>query len=412
MNIIENIYSALSGIMGNKMRSLLTMFGIVVGISSVIMIVSVGEGYKESMNKDFEKMGLDRLTFSVNREGNKVIEDVDVLTYEDVKLVRKIPGVKSAGAKAGDIWVSSAFESLQGESLYAILQGYDKEYQLITNTELIAGRLFSEFDMDNNANVVVIDVDLAMAVFGNTDVIGETLEVRLWDQTLNLSVIGITESTSNSQMYLQYGYAFVTIPLSLMQEILNSDKIDVVEIKAENATDLDKVTQAVMKIIEMNHENEDQEKYTVRSVSDQMAEVDSIIGIFTLFMGIVAAISLLVGGIGVMNIMLVSVTERTREIGIRKSLGATDWNIQFQFLVEAVIITIIGGIIGILFGYLGGMGFGAVAGMLTGSSINPHISFPVVMAVVGVSSAIGIIFGVMPANKAAKLDPIEALRYE
>ena len=413
MNLSEGIKSALSGIVSNKMRSVLTMFGIVVGIASVIMITSIGEGYKVSMNREFEAIGLDKAAIYTDSASGLRIEWEDMLTYDDVEALKKYDDIIEATASTG-YGFGDAIELLNGEPVTAYVIGVDEAYyRLYSNIKFAHGRNITDQDVESAAEVTVISEDLAIQKFGRIDCVGEVIELNTWGDPLNLTVIGVTASDADSAMAAMFTwYQELYVPISLLQQTFNngSGSVDNIEIKVRDTSRISQITENAIRIIEMNHGNED--KYGAYSVSDQMGEVDTVIGIFTMFMGIVASISLLVGGIGVMNIMLVSVTERTREIGIRKSLGATDFNIQFQFLIEAVILTAIGGVVGMAVGYGGGKLFAFVAVMATGMAMEPYISWNIVGLVVAISAGIGIIFGVYPAAKAAKLDPIEALRFE
>ena len=413
MNLTEGIKSALSGIISNKMRSILTMFGIVVGIASVIMITSIGEGYKVSMNKEFESIGLDKVSISTDSGNGLRIEWEDMLTNDDVVALKKYSDVIEATASVS-YGFGDAIELLDGEMATVFLNGIDEAYyRMQSNIIFKHGRQITEQDIEAAATVAVISEDLALQKFGRTDCIGETVELNTWGDPMELTVIGVTQSDSGSAMAAMFTwYQELYVPISLLQAVYNneSNSVDGITIKVSDTSRIPQITENAIRIIEMNHGNED--KYRANSISDQMSEVDSVIGIFTMFMGIVAGISLLVGGIGVMNIMLVSVTERTREIGIRKSLGATDFNIQFQFLIEAIILTAIGGVVGMIFGYGGGQLFSIAAVMMTGMAMEPYISWEIVGIVVAISAGIGILFGVYPAAKAARLDPIEALRFE
>ncbi|MDL2248177.1 ABC transporter permease [Tyzzerella sp. OttesenSCG-928-J15] len=413
MNIVESIKSALSGILGNKMRSVLTMFGIIVGIGSVIMITSVGEGYRVSINKEFEAMGLDKVTIRTDGSNGKKIEWQDMLTNDDVTSLKKYDDILDITAASGTYGFGDAVELLDGEMATAIMHGVDEAYyRMDKSIKIKHGRTITEQDVEAGASVAIISEDFAVQKFGKTDCVGEVIEFNDWGAGLELTVIGVTQSDSSSAMGAAYRwYQELYVPISLIQNVYEgSNTIGSITIKVKNAERQNDIAANAIRIIEMNHGNE--EMYRVSSVADMMGEMDSVIGIFTLFMGVVAGISLLVGGIGVMNIMLVSVTERTREIGIRKSLGATNSNIQFQFLIEAVILTAIGGAIGLLFGYGGGKLFSLGAMLLTGMPLEPYISTSVVAMVVAISAGIGIVFGVYPAAKAARLDPIEALRFE
>jgi len=413
MNIFENILSSMQSIMGSKMRSLLTMFGIIVGIGSVMMITSIGEGYRQSMTQEFDAMGLDLVTITTTtRDGLHRIETHDLLTLDDVEMLRLYEDLLDVTANMTvSFWDS--LERADGEMNAARLTGTDDAYFRMNNTVFLYGRPLIEQDLIAQAQVAVMNVDDALLVFGRADVVGETVLIDDWGGGLELTIIGVTESTLMSEMEAVFSpIRGFQVPITLVQTRYNGG-VNIVGSISVQVADMDRLTEIsenVIRIIEFDRGTEG--RYNAQSMMEIFEEFDMVIGLFTLFMSVVAGISLLVGGIGVMNIMLVSVTERTREIGIRKSLGATNWNIQFQFLVEAVILTAIGGAIGILFGYAGGSIFAIIAEMMTGMPVSPYISVGTVAFVVFVSAIIGIVFGVYPASKAAKLDPIEALRFE
>jgi len=389
------------------------MFGIIVGIGSVMMIVSVGEGYRTSITREFDAMGLDIVTIrTTTNDGQHRIETHDLLTLDDVEALRQYDELlEVAGNRA--FTFTDALVRVDGDINNAWVAGRDDAYFRMSNYVFVYGRPLLEQDMFAYAEVAVINEDCALAIFGRTDVVGETVDINDWAGGLTLTIVGVIESTPMTAMMAAFSpVRDFYVPISLVQARYNGGARTVNTISIQ-VSDIDRITQIsenAIRIIEFDRGTEG--RYAAQSMMDILSEIDEIIGIFTMFMGVVAGISLLVGGIGVMNIMLVSVTERTREIGIRKSLGATNWNIQFQFLIEAIILTAIGGGIGILFGYVGGMLFSLIATLVTGMPLNPYISMVTIAGVVAISAAIGIVFGVYPASKAAKLDPIEALRFE
>ena len=413
MNVFECILASLQSIMSSKMRSVLTMFGIIVGIGSVMMIVSVGEGYRASINREFEAMGLDVVTISTTtQDGLHRIETHDLLTLDDVALLRQFADLRDVTASM-NVFFGNALERIDGEMNHARLTGTDDAYFRMNNSTFIAGRPLVQQDIFAAAAVAVVNEDDALLIFGRADIVGETIDIADWGGGLTLTIVGVTESTAMTAM--QAAFSSVRgfhVPISLVQTRYNGgvNTVNSISIQVADIDRIPQISENAIRLIEFTRDT--QGRYSASSMMNILAEIDDVIGMFTMFMSVVAAISLLVGGIGVMNIMLVSVTERTREIGIRKSLGATNWNIQFQFLIEAIILTAIGGALGIAFGYGGGMLFSLGAALMTGMPLDPYISAATIAGVVLISALIGIVFGVYPAAKAAKLDPIEALRFE
>jgi len=389
------------------------MFGIIVGIGSVMMIVSVGEGYRVSINREFDAMGLDIVTIrTTTRDGQHRIETHDLLTLDDVEALRQYRDLLDVTASISfSFW--EAIERIDGEMNSVRLAGTDDAYFRMNNSVFVYGRPIIEQDLLANSQVAVVNEDDALLIFGRTNIVGETIDIDDWAGGLTLTIVGVTESTPMTAMQAVFSSTReFQVPITLVQARYNGGirTVNNISIQVVDMDRIPQISENAIRIIEFDRGTEG--RYTAQSMMDILTEIDGVIGIFTMFMSVVAAISLLVGGIGVMNIMLVSVTERTREIGIRKSLGATNWNITFQFLIEAVILTAIGGAIGIMFGYGGGALFSLAAALMTGMPLDPYISLATIAGVVFISGLIGIVFGVYPASKAAKLDPIEALRFE
>ncbi len=398
MNVFESILSAFYSLTSNKMRSILTMLGIIIGISAVIMITSIGIGFQNSMRENIEGMGLDGLQLYAKRD--KELQQSDYLTLDDTKILKSHPNVKNVSSY---FWNRAHFELRNPEETEPVsVIGVTSEYNKIQNIKIKYGRFLTEQDIENNSYVVIIDEGLSTKIFGRQNSIGESIRAKFWFGTVDLTVVGITEQDDLGMLFSMESSAY--IPVSTIMEMHNWYMVDYFFITLKDKTLTEKTALELTKLIEIAHQNEDM--YYLTPIMQGADEIYAILSGITLFVAIVAFISFIVGGIGVMNIMLVTVTERTREIGIRKSLGATNGNITFQFLVEAIILTTLGGIIGIVLGYSGAF---AVSGAI---NIVPSIYFPIVIGSVLASSIVGIIFGVYPAMKAAKLDPIEALRYE
>ena len=402
MNFLESLKMAISSIKSNKMRSFLTMLGIIIGISSVITIVSLGQGGQSSITGKLNSIGA--TTVNVRVDGQKA-QNSDYINFNDIKAIRdKVPSVKyiSPNVSKSGVAVSSI------KSKRAQISGNSVDYSSIADMEFVYGRYFNENDYLNAKAVVIIDENAAKALFGFSDCIGMSFNLGPKASQKKVTVIGVTTSSglfggfSNDNIPIQ-----VYTPATFLQTMYSSDfSIDTVTISSIDKDSNESAGNGAVSVLESRHNNRGKEIYKPSSLLAQVDQINSVLGIFTAFIGAVAAISLLVGGIGVMNIMLVSVTERTREIGIRKAIGANTNVILIQFLTESVILSLIGGILGMIIGITGATLIGNFAG------ITASLSPVVIIGAILFSSAVGIIFGVYPARQAAKLDPIEALRYE
>ncbi|MDE5716761.1 MAG: ABC transporter permease, partial [Lachnospiraceae bacterium] len=402
----EYIKIALMNIKTNKGRSALTMLGIILGIASVIMSISIGNGVRGSVNEELENMGGGLIAIYTNSdvEGNDVS-----FTEEDFALIKeKVEHVKGATAQYG--YYGATAKGRKGDFM-AILNGGNTALQYaVGNEPIVRGRYFSDSECEAASMVCVINESSARSLFGTTDVVGMSFELSLWDVSQDVRIVGIRQDTPAGIISAMSGgvYLQVEMPLSAMASgfgfwIGEFSQLYVIADSSEYVT---QVATDTINLLENRYNVRGENKIMMESFADYSAQYDQILGMLTLFISFVAAISLLVGGIGVMNIMLVSVTERTREIGIRKSLGARTKSILLQFLAEAGIITLIGGLIGIV---LGALGARAVCGAM-GFSAQINVSTVIIAA--AFSSGVGIFFGIYPAKKAAKLSPIEALRHE
>ncbi len=401
MNIIEAFYISIQAIWANKMRSILTMLGLIIGISSVVTIVSLGNATQQSIENELSSLGVKSVT--IYYEKDAIIKPSERFTYSDMDYIEEnfldtvlyvTPEINRQGKILGD--VSDTGISLSASTLDTVDAA---------NLEMLSGRFLNTFDIDGYKKNIVIDSDLATEMFGSVNASGNKVLINTGNTTNSYNIVGVYEKTESLGGFSQ---AKAYLPYTTMDMIFKlegqMDNIKVTFNADVEDTNIEK--NKIIAAIERSNGNLGEGKYSTFSAEDLIESVNSTLGMVTIFIGAIAAISLIVGGIGVMNIMLVSVTERTREIGIRKALGAQYGDIMLQFLIEAVTISILGGLIGSIFGGI----FTSVGGQLL--KIDAFVSINSLMIAVVFSTSIGIFFGIYPANKAAKLDPIEALRHE
>ena len=384
--IWEYIKIALMNIKSNKGRSVLTMLGIIIGIASVIMVIAIGNGVRGQVNDELEGLAGGQIAFYVDSTRKETTVTFDQTDFDAIET--NIAHVKGVTPQL------SAWGTAEGPkgNFDISMTGGDPGLQYTSSEPIVKGRFFSQDDCDAGGNVCVIT---------------ETF----WGVTQEMRVIGVRKDTASSLISMAGGGTntiTAECPLSFMGNKLYYDIDDFSEfyVIADNSAYCTQVAQDALNLLEARHGVRGENQIQMQSFTDVSSQFDSILSIITVFVSFVAAISLLVGGIGVMNIMLVSVTERTREIGIRKALGARTGSILLQFLAEAGIITLMGGVIGIVLGILGAMGVCSIAGVTAG--VDPAV---VIIATL-FSCGVGIFFGIYPARKAAKLSPIEALRHE
>lgn len=405
--IWEYIKIALMNIRTNKGRSVLTMLGIIIGIASVIMIISIGNGVRSSVNEELENMGggLIAIYTNENVEGNDVR-----FTEEDFALIKeKVEHVKGATAQYG-YWGATA-RGRKGADFSTTLNGGNTALQYaIGNEPIVRGRYFSQSECESASMVCVINESSARSLFGTTDVVGMSFEITLWDVSQDVRIVGIRQDTPAGLISAMSGsgYLQVEMPLAAMASGFGLwiGEFSQLYVIAESSEYVTQVAADTITLLENRYNVRGENKIMMESFADYSAQYDQILGMLTLFISFVAAISLLVGGIGVMNIMLVSVTERTREIGLKKAIGAKKSRILWQFLTEAAVLTSMGGVLGV------GTGIGLAEIISRVAQTPVAISVPAIIFGVVFSMIIGIIFGLIPSVKAANLNPIDALRHE
>ncbi len=403
MEYKELINSALQALRSNILRTSLTMLGIIIGITSVILIVSIGQGAVAFVTNELASFGTNVFSINPGSSNFNSFAGADTLTLDDVEAIEEdesLTNVKSVAA----ISMASVTVTANGEEDILNVQGVTPEILEILKPDIIDGEFLSS-DNDQSADrVVVIGSDAAETFFGEgASVVNETIKV----DNKTFRIIGVARSSSalaggilNNSLY---------IPLSVvMNEFPNGDRIQEVDVSVEDPDQINQTMEDVELLLRDRHGiSEDEENdFVMQSFQDVLSTVQTITNLLTAMVAGISAISLVVGGVGVMNIMLVSVTERTKEIGLLKAIGAKEKDILTQFLIEAVVMTLLGGLIGIILGVGGALFVSLAVGIPF--ALNPLA----IVAAVGVSTLVGVIFGLYPARRAARLSPIDALRYE
>lgn len=400
----EYVKMALDNIRANKGRSILTMLGIIIGISSVIMIISLGNGAKGQISDELNGIAGGQIYVYSNTRDESLENPIEVEDFVAMKeQVEHVKGVSFQDTQFGN--TSSSKGSFE---VYINIGTEDLKY--VMNSELKYGRYFTQSDVASANNVCVIDENSAVTLFGTSDVVGMEVDVTLYGFTRSFRIIGVTSVEDGALFSMSYGSDVIMLeaPYTAIDAVTGYERenVDYTYVVSEEPQYSKQVAQDVISLLEKRHKCQGQDAYLMQSFEDQMSSIMVVLDMVTCFIVLVAAISLLVGGIGVMNIMLVSVTERTREIGIRKALGARTKSIMMQFLAESAIITLIGGVIGIL------LGIGGAYLVCVFAPISPRVSVSTIVIATLFSSAVGIFFGIYPAKKAAKMNPIEALRFQ
>ncbi len=432
---IENVLLAVESLRSNKMRALLTMLGIIIGVASVIGIISVGNSLSSSITTQMQSIGTNNILIAVrekddqsggsrspmgdsrgimsalNGKGSSA-EDKDLLSLEKLQTFEEQFSDRITAVGLNE---SAGSGQVKDGRLYAnvSVSGVNPGYQPVNNLDMLSGRFINDRDMAGRKNVCVVSDKLAGNIFkSGADPVGQ--EVRYYENGAikTYTIVGVYKYTESS-MFMSASSASdrdtrtaMYIPITLAKQDMENKNYSTATVMSGVGVDTEKLTKDIERYFSRYYEKNAKWEAAVFNMSTQVEMASSMLSTVSLAVAVIAAISLLVGGIGVMNIMLVSVTERTREIGTRKALGAKNYHIRLQFVTEAVIIALAGGLIGLVIGLL----MGVVGSSLLGTA--PSFSAPVIALTILFSMGIGVFFGYYPANKAAGMDPIDALRYE
>jgi putative ABC transport system permease protein len=407
MNFLQSLAEALDSLLGNKMRSALTILGIVIGVGAVIAMLALGRGVQSTIKDEINAIGTNLLF--VFRGGGEEVRNPKPLTMGDAKALMDPFAAPSVAGVAPTIQ-GSAEISYAGESTYVAAVGVTPHFKSVRNVEMAEGEFITAAHMLARSAVVVLGPDVAENLFGHTDgIVGET--VRVDNQPFR--VIGVSKVKGGSSFESYDNRVWMPIVTAQTRVIRRPhDQVDIILVQAISADAVSRASMEIGTILRTRHRSPiGEDDFTIFTQDDFLSTASMITNVLTIFLGGIAAISLLVGGIGIMNIMLVSVTERTREIGLRKAIGARNSDILIQFLTESALLSLVGGLIGILLGW----GLSSVVGLIAiaqGVELNPSISLDSILLATLFSTAVGLFFGAYPAKRAADLEPVEALRHD
>jgi putative ABC transport system permease protein len=420
MKIRRVLVGTLTILVGNKLRSGLTILGIVIGVAAVIAMLSVGQGAQNSITSSISSIGTNLLFLSAGSGarfggagggGTVIVRNIRPLTMSDAQALMdpyQAPAILAVAPilQGGNISASAT----NGQSTTTTIYGVTSDYFSMRAETLSEGAIFSDQEVNIHARVAVIGPDLATTLFGQTTgLTGQVLRIN--GQTF--TIIGVLQSKGGSALGSSDNQAIIPITTARDRVVQRAGNyVDTIYIQATSAATVTDASTEISNIMRMRHHVAvGAEDFSIFNQQDLANTASSIIGVLTVFLGGIAAISLLVGGIGIMNIMLVSVTERTREIGLRKAVGARNRDIMVQFLVESLFLSLLGGVMGILLGWLIALAIGRIASA-SGTSLIPAVSLNAILLATLFSAAVGLFFGIYPARRAAGLEPVEALRYE
>jgi putative ABC transport system permease protein len=418
MKLIDSLHEGLRSIAVNKLRSALTMLGVIIGVASVIAMVAVGNGASAAVQQTILSLGSNLITVTPQALTQDTLRGAGTqsqsLTLDDMRALKEQLGDSIVAVEAEQ--QAGRWQLVAGGTNWnSQVTGVTEEYPIVRDWGLWSGEFFNDGHLSTNALVAVIGATTATNLFGDGDAVGQTMQLRQAAgqggraRILNFRVIGVLEAKGTT-----FGFSrddIVLVPTTTAQRVLTgrTNAVNSIVIKAASTDAMAQTTEDVRAVLLQRHKIEDPDAadFQVQNQNDTLAALSSITATFTILLGSIGGISLLVGGIGIMNIMLVSVHERTREIGIRKAVGARRRDILTQFLIEAVTLTGMGGLLGILIGW----GITEIVRRIS-PQVLVLITAPTVVMAVGVSIAVGVVFGLYPAMRAARLHPIEALRYE
>lgn len=400
----ESFLMAWASLIANKMRSILTMLGIIIGVAAVIALVSIGNGVKQDIQNSISSLGSNLLMVMPGAPRTPGVRpsagSMKSLKVSDYEAISKLDGVKAASPMTNGSYVVI----YQNKNWTTSVSGVSYNYLDVNNWSMKSGRFLSEKNVQNRERVAVVGKTVVKNLFGDEDPVGAEIRVK----NIPFRIIGVLNSKGSGAMGNDQDDMVIIPYTTAMERVEGVDYLRMIYVTGKDENGIDRLQSDIENLLRVRHGIKDTnlDDFNIQNMNSIMETMEETTGTLTLFLGAVAAISLVVGGIGIMNIMLVSVTERTREIGIRKALGATYSVIVTQFLIEAVVISLMGGIIGIILG----IGSSKLIGMALGMST--VISIPTIGMSFAFSMAIGLIFGIYPARKAAKLNPIDALHYE
>jgi len=420
VNPLQSIRVALGALAANKLRGGLTMLGVIIGVAAVIALMSLGKGAQAQITERVQSLG-SNLIFITPGQGRQQgparvgAGNAQTLSDEDAAAIERELGGSLVVGVAPERVVPGAQLISGGQNVQSRIVGVTPDYQSVRNFHVETGEFVTDTQIEAAARVVVLGAGVAQNLFGEEDPIGQVVRVSTFGRSgANLRVIGVMEAKGGGGFQNLDDQAFVplTTAATRLQPARNAraaEMVSTITVQVVNEDAVDEAIQAIADLLRTRH-RVSEDDFVISSQKDFLATVNQVTGLFTAFLGAIAGISLVVGGIGIMNIMLVSVTERTREIGIRKAVGAKRRDILSQFLVEAIVVSVAGGLIGILIG----AGISRVVSQLdlNGQTIPSIVAPDAVLLAFSVSAAVGLFFGIYPAMRASRLNPIEALRYE